>query len=206
MNINEIIRDRFPHEKTQTIADDLGLTYYQVVYRAYSMRLRKSEEFKMSNQSGRHNLIEGGKKNRFTKGHKPANKGKKMPDEIYEKVKHSMFKKGNKPHNWKPDGSIVERIDTPTQTKYLYYKIKDSHWILYHHKIWQDAHGPIPDKHIIRFKDGNQLNCDLSNLELISMAENANRNSIRRFPEELQKVIILKAKLKKKINGKKQNQ
>lgn len=206
MNINEIIRDRFPNEKTQTIADDLGLTYSQVVYRAYSMRLRKSEEFKMSNQSGRYNLIEGGKKNRFTKGHEPANKGKKMPDEIYEKVKHSMFKKGNRPHNWKPNGSIVERIDTPTQTKYLYYKIKDSQWILYHHKIWMDAHGAIPDKHIIRFKDGNQLNCDLSNLELISMAENANRNSIRRFPEELQKVIILKAKLKKKINGKKQNQ
>lgn len=205
MNINEIIRDRFPNEKTQTIADDLGLTYSQVSNRAHSMGLKKSEEFKMSNQSGRHNLIEGGKKFRFTKGHEPHNKGEKMPDEIYEKVKHSMFKKGNRPHNWKPDGSVVERSDKNTDIKYLYYKIKDSHWILYHHKIWQDAHSPIPDKHIIRFKDGNQLNCDLSNLELISMAENANRNTIRRFPEELQKVIILKAKLKKKINGKKQN-
>lgn len=206
MDINKIIRDRFPHERTQNIADDLGLTYSQVSNRAHSMGLRKSDEFKMSNQSGRHNLIEGGKKFRFPKGHEPANKGKKMPDEIYEKVKHSMFKKGNRPHNWKPDGSVVERIDKKTDIKYLYYKIKDSHWILYHHKIWQDADGPIPDKHIIRFKDGNQLNCDLSNLELISMVENVNRNSIRRFPEELQNVIILKAKLKKKINGKKQNQ
>lgn len=205
MNINEIIKNRFPNERTQDIADDLGLTYSQVSNRAHSMGLRKSEEFKKSEHSGRHNLIEGGKKFRFTKGHEPHNKGEKMPDEIYEKVKHSMFKKGNRPHNWKPDGSIVERIDNKTKIKYLYYKIKDSHWIPYHHKIWNEAHGPIPFTHIVIFKDGNTLNCELSNLEMITMVDNIKRNTIRRFPEELQQVIKLKAKLKKKINGKKQN-
>lgn len=205
MNIKEIIKNRFPNERTQDIADDLGLTYSQVSNRAHSMVLRKSEEFKKSEHSGRHNLIEGGKKFRFTKGHEPHNKGEKMPDDIYEKVKHSMFKKGNMPHNWKPDGTIVERIDNKTKIKYLYYKIKDSHWIPYHHKIWNEAHGPIPSPHIVIFKDGNTLNCELSNLEMITMVDNIKRNTIRRFPEELQQVIKLKAKLKKKINGKKQN-
>lgn len=204
MNINEIIRNRFQNERTQDLANELGLTYSQVANRAHSMGLKKSEEFKQSDKSGRHNLIEKGKKTRFQPGHTPVNKGVKMPDHIYDKVKHSMFKKGNRPHNWKADGSIVERNDK-TGRSYLYFKVKDSHWILYHNKIWMDHHGPIPEKHIISFKDGNTLNCDISNLELLSMAENAKRNSIHRFPDDVKEVIRLKAKLTKKIkqNGKK---
>jgi hypothetical protein len=204
MKINDQIRLRFPNERTKDIADDLGLTYSQVANRAFTMGLRKSEEFKKSDKSGRHNLIEGGKKSRFKNGHKPHNKGKKMTPYVYEKVKHSMWKPGHKPHNWKPDGSIVERTDK-TGRNYLYYKIKDSYWVLYHNKIWMDHNGPIPAKHIIAFKDGNTLNCDINNLELLSMANNALRNSIQRFPKDLQQVIKLKAKLTKKIkqNGKK---
>jgi len=199
MTINDIIRERFPHERTQDIADDLGLTYSQVASRAFTMGLKKSEEFKQSEKSGRHNLIEGGKKSRFKPGHTPFNKGIKMSSDVYDKVKHSMFKKGNRPHNWKPDGSIVERADK-TGKIYLYYKIKDSHWILYHHKIWKDAHGDVPNGCVIRFKDGNSLNCVLENLEIISMIDNMEKNTIQRFPSELQQVIKLKSKLIKKIN------
>lgn len=204
MNINDIIRERFPNERTQDLANELGLTYSQVANRAHSMGLKKSEEFKQSDKSGRHNLIEGGKKSRFKPGHTPFNKGIKMSSDVYDKVKHSMFKKGHMPHNWKADGSIVERNDK-TGRLYLYYKVKDSHWILYHNKIWMDHHGPIPSKHIISFKDGNTLNCDISNLEMLSMAENARRNTIHRFPDDVKEVIRLKAKLTKKIkqNGKK---
>ena len=39
----------------------------------------------------------------------------------------------------------------------------------------------------------------------MTMCDNAKRNSIQRFPQEIQQVIKLKAKLKRKINGKKQN-
>lgn len=204
MNIKDIIRERFPNERTQDLADELGLTYSQLSNRAYSMGLKNSEEFKQSDKSGRHNIIEKGKKTRFQLGHTPVNKGVKMPDHVYDKVKHSMFKKRHRPHNWKADGSIVERNDK-TGRSYLYFKVKDSHWIFYHNKIWMDHHGPIPEKHIISFKDGNTLNCDISNLELLSMAENAKRNSIHRFPDDVKEVIRLKAKLTKKIkqNGKK---
>ena len=200
MNHNQIIRERFPDEQTQKIADDLGLTYSQVANRAYCMRIKKSQEFKNSMLSGRSNLIKGGVKYRFTPGHTTANKGKKMDDAIYQKVKITMFKKGNRPHNWKPDGTIVERKDSSNRT-YLYYKISDSNWVLYHNKIWIDYHGKIPAKHVISFKDGNTLNCVISNLELLSMAENAVRNSIHRFPPELKELIKLKSKLTKKLNN-----
>ena len=199
MTINDIIRERFPHERTQDIADDLGLTYSQVANRAFTMGLRKSETFKQSDLSGRANLIRGGIAHRFKKGHKPYNKGTKMNADLYEKCKPTMFKKGNRPHNWKPDGSIVERADK-TGKIYLYYKVKDSHWILYHHKIWKDAHGDVPNGCVIRFKDGNSLNCVIENLEIISMIDNMEKNTIQRFPSELQQVIKLKSKLIKKIN------
>lgn len=204
MTINEIIKLRFPHERTQDIADDLGMTYSQVANRAFAMGIKKSQAFKQSELSGRSNLIKGGIPHRYKKGHEPFNKGKKMSPEVYEKVKVSMFKKGNRPSNWKPDGSVVERTDS-TGRKYLYYKVKDSHWILYHHKIWKDVNGSIPKGCILRFKDGNSMNCILDNLELISMVDNMSKNTIERFPSELQQVIKLKSKLKTKINGKKQD-
>jgi hypothetical protein len=206
MTQNEIIRQRFPHEKTQGIADDLGLTYSQVANRAFSMGLKKTLEFKRSESSGRHNLIEGGKRFRYKKGNVPFNKGKEMPSEVYEKVKATMFKKGNRPHNWKPDGTIVARKDADKSGRvYLYYKVRDSKWILYHNKVWIDHNGLIPKKSIVRFIDGNTRNCDISNLEMVSMKENMARNTIQRFPEEIQQIIKLTTKLNKTINGKKQN-
>jgi hypothetical protein len=206
MTQNEIIRQRFPHERTQGIADDLGLSYSQVASRASTMGLKKTLEFKQSESSGRTNLIEGGKKFRFKKGNVPFNKGKEMPAEIYEKVKATMWKKGNRPHNWRPNGSIVERKDTDLSGRvYLYYKLADSKWILYHNKVWIDNNGPIPKGSLIRFIDGNTRNCDISNLEMVSMKDNMVRNTIQRFPEEIQAIIKLTSKLNKKINGKKQN-
>jgi len=198
MEINDIIRLRFPHERTQGIADDLNMSYSQIANRAHKMGLKKTIEFKSSESSGRENLHRAGAKFRFTPGHTPFNKGKLMSDELYQKCQPTMFKKGNRPSNWKPDGTIIERSD-----KYLYYKVKDSHWILYHHKVWKDAHGEIPDNCVIRFKDGNQMNCVVENLQLISLVQNMEMNTIQRFPTELQQIMKLTSKLKNKINGKK---
>ena len=204
MSINDIIRKRFPNERTQDLANDLGLTYSQVANRAFSMGLKKSIEFKMSDKSGRHNLIEGGKKFRFTKGHEPHNKGVPMKSDVYERVKPTMFKKGSKPHNTQPVGTIHFRTDKEGRT-YAYIKIKDKDWRLMHRVVWEQHHGPIPPKHVVKFKDGNTMNWDISNLEMISQCGNMECNTIQRFPAELQEVIKLKCKLKKKINGTKQN-
>lgn len=204
MSIEEIITARFPDEKTQSIADDLGLTYSQVVYRASILGLKKSDQFKNSILSGRKNVITVGKDTRFKKGNIAHNKGKKMSENIYQKIKPTMFKKGNRPMNWKPDGTIVQRADK-TGRIYLYYKIKDNFWVLYHRKIWEDQNGKIPKGLVLKFKDGNSLNCDIQNLELISMVDNMQCNTIMRFPEDVQELIRLNNKLKRKIDGKKQD-
>jgi hypothetical protein len=68
--------------------------------------------------------------------------------------------------------------------------------------MWEQANGPIPAKHIVRFIDGNTMNLQISNLECIPMSENANRNTLHRFPDDLKKLIRLKAKLNKTIKNK----
>ena len=165
--------------RTIDLANELGVKYCTVANKAHRMGLHKSKEYLASETSGRRNLIEAGKKHRF--------------------------KKGNKPHNTQPVGTINFRTHKDNRT-YAYVKIKDSDWRLMHRVVWEQHNGPIPPGHVVRFKDGNTMHWDISNLEMIDMRNNMDRNSIKRFPVEIQEVIKLNSKLKRKINGTKQNQ
>lgn len=44
-----------------------------------------------------------------------------------------------------------------------------------HRMNWEKENGPIPPGHVIRFKDGNTMNCAIENLECISRKEQAHR-------------------------------
>ncbi|WP_115867169.1 HNH endonuclease signature motif containing protein [Marinoscillum furvescens] len=112
----------------------------------------------------------------FKKGHNPANAGKKG----VRVSPKSEFKKGQQPANTLHDGAISLRTHinyrTGQQYKSWHIRISKGKWIQLNRYVWEKEHGPIPPKHIISFVDGNPLNCDISNLECISMAENARRN------------------------------
>jgi hypothetical protein len=114
-----------------------------------------------------------------------------------------MFKKGNKPYNTKPNGTINLRADK-TGRFYQYIKIKDCHWELLQRHVWTQANGEIPRGSVVIFLDGNYLNCELSNLKVITRKENMARNTIQRYPAELQEIMKLTCKLKRKTNGKQQ--
>ena len=205
MSINDIIKERYPHEQTQKIADDLELSYGQVCNRAYKMGLKKTQEFLNSPASGRGQMIKAGIAYRYKPGNVSWNKGGKMSDDVYIKAAPTMFKKGNRPNNWKTNGTIVIRLDKSGR-KYKYIKISDSNWQLYHRYLWEQAFGQIPKNSKLIFKNGDSSDCDLNNLELITLAEAMNRNTIHRYPAELKEIIKLNKKLIKKINGKEQNQ
>jgi len=49
-------------------------------------------------------------------------------------------------------------------------------WVLYHRHVWEQANGPIPDNYCIRFKDGDKMNCNISNLELSFLADHIDRS------------------------------
>ena len=195
---------RYPFESTAVIAKDLGLTMSQVYNIAYKYHIHKDLEYLKTAASGRYNV--GTKSNQATQfkpGHIPKNKGQKMPADIYNAVAPTMFKKGNKPHNTQPIGTIHNRADK-TGRLYQYIKIKDSHWELMHRYVWTQANGKIPRGFVVNFIDGNFMNCDLSNLRLKTRGEMAIMNSIHRYPAEVRDLIKLTNKLKNKTNGKQQ--
>jgi hypothetical protein len=196
--MNDIIRQRYPFEPTKKIADDLGLSESSVYNRAFAMGIKKDPVYLRSTQFPPGYL--GGKVTQFKKGHTPANKGQKMSTDVYQKVAHTMFKKGSKPMNTQPIGTIHQRSDKSGKM-YLYIKLADSNWQLLNRYTWEQYHGPIPKGLIVAYKDGNYLNNDIDNLMLLTKKENMARNTIQRFPVELQNLIKINCKLNKKIKN-----
>lgn len=141
-----------------------------------------------------HIVDERRKSYQFKKGHDPHNKGCKvdtwMSSEGIEKIKRTQFKKGQDPHNTLKDGDVVIWHNTDTR-KYYQIRLAPRKWMLLHQYIWINANGPIPDGYIISFKDGDTLNVDLDNLELISRVENLFRNSKHNFPPEIIPSMVL---------------
>ena len=199
--IKEQIIDLYPNHSSKYIAELLGVTISKVYNTAWGAKVKKSAEYMLTPESGR--IIEPSVANQFKPGHTPHNKGKQLNAEIYEKVAPTMFKKGNKPHNTKPNGTINIRADK-TGRLYQYIKIKDCQWELLQRHVWTQANGEIPSGSVIIFLDGNYLNCELTNLQVITRKENMARNTIQRYPAELQEVMKLTSKLKRKTNGKQQ--
>jgi hypothetical protein len=195
--MNDIIRERYPFEPTKKIADDLGLSESSVYNRAWAMGIKKDPVYLRSTQFPTGYL--GGKATQFQKGTVPPNKGQKMSKDLYQKVAKTMFKKGNKPMNTQPIGTIHQRRDTGGKM-YQYIKLADSKWEQLNRYTWEQHNGPIPKGMVVVYKDGNYLNNDIANLLMITKKENMARNTIQRLPKELQQVMRLKCKLIKKIN------
>lgn len=115
------------------------------------------------------------------KGNRPLNFRQKSPGLAIGRMAETQFKKGQLPPNTLTDGAITVRYHAPdahrpNRRPTVYIRIANAKWIMYHRYVWEQANGPIPPKMLVSFKDGNTLNCDISNLKLISMADNARRN------------------------------
>lgn len=205
MNKQQLIRILYPTVPSRALCDYLGYTTSQLYNRVFNMGIKKNPRIKYL--QNKKLSLKAGTKSRWQPGHVPHNKGKKMSSELYNKVAPTMYKDGHKPHNTREANAISIRYDKSGRP-YSYTKVKDSLWVLTHRLVWESIYGPIPKGYVVRFKDGNNLNIHIENLECIPMRENAIRNSIQRFPDELKKVIRLKSKLNKTIknHGKKRNE
>jgi hypothetical protein len=147
---------------------------------------------------GNHKL-NSGITGRFEKGIVPANKGKK--GQCAPGCEKTFFQKGNLPHNTKPIG--YERI---TRDGYIEVKIAmrpsrpdcNDNFVAKHRLVWEAANGPIPPGHVIIFLDGDTTNCELSNLQLVTQAENQmlNKRHLRSDDPDLTKSAIMVAKVR----------
>ena len=145
----------------------------------------------------------------YRKGSIAHNKGKKqleyMSAAAIEKTKATRFKAGERPPNSFPIGTIVERKEKASEKVYKYQVQAKGQMKLYHRIIWEKVNGKIPLGHCIWFLDSNPLNCVLENLELITRKENISRNTIIHYPKELKETIILRNKIKNKLNEQRKN-
>ena len=140
------------------------------------------------------NNLNSGLTGRFEKGRVPYNKGKKLPN---MPENSGQFKKGNKPPNYLPVGTINFTTDG-----YPKEKIADPNkWVLKHRKVWEDNFGPIPEGYSVCFLDGDKTNYDISNLILLSNEELArmNQNNYFSTDPELTKLGAGITKLSRKI-------
>lgn len=154
-------------------------------------------------------LRRNARNNQFKPGIEVWNKGiprdQWMDKETLRRVKKNQFQKGDKPSNTEPIGTVTIRSKSGKKESYKYIKTGKNRWELYHRHLYEEAHGPIPENHMILFRDGDQMNCTLDNLKMITRHENMIRNSHHDFPEEVIDTVVLQGRLKKKINEIKEN-
>lgn len=204
---DEILRARYPHERTSTIADALGRRLSQVYQHAAKMGLLKSPEFLASPASGRTNGRQG-TGTRFPKGLIPWNKGTHF-DSGGRSVE-TRFKPGKMPHNILPIGGYRYDRDGTLQRKISNDKGNNSkRWRGVHELVWVAANGPLPPKHIVIFKPGMRSTVleeiTLDRIECISLAENMRRNTRHNYSPEINEVIQMRAVLTRHINKRAKN-
>jgi hypothetical protein len=157
------LKKHYPNMKAKDISVVLGISKPAIIAKAFILNLSKSTEFK------RKVGLEG----QFKVGFSPWNKGMKG---VCIGGIESQFKKGHLPHNIRKNGDISIRKDKLGKY-HEFIRVKKGKWI--HKKIfvWQEHYGEIPKKMCIRVIDGNTMNTDISNLEMITMKENRIKNS-----------------------------
>ena len=137
----------------------------------------------------------------FKKGMTPWNKGKHF--KAGGRSAETQFKKGLIPPNYQPVGTVVVHSDG-----YRFIKLAERKWQLYQRYIWEKAnHKQLKKNQVVLFLDGNRDNYAPDNLMAISRKELLIINHERLLTKDssdLSKTGVLIAKLKVKINDKKE--
>jgi len=164
----------------------LGRHPDRIATKAHLMGLKKDKNFLIEQAKNRPNS------GQFKKGLVPFNKGQKLSKETKDKLKATMFKRGNRPHNALNVGDESEDKDG-----YLWLKVAEpSIWKPKHHVAFGEE---VPKGFNVIFIDGNKRNFERSNLALLSDADLMRQNTMHRFPPELISLIRTVNKLKKRV-------
>lgn len=197
----KLLRRLYADTLTADIAARLGIKVTHVYAKARALGLSKSPEHSAAlNVKLRAAMLDPnhpGRRSQFRKGMVTWNKGMKG---LQIGGEATQFKKGNRPHTWRPLGS-----DRVSKEGYLQVKLADTgvtrrDYVPVHHLVWELHRGPIPAGYRVTFKDGNKTHIAIDNLELASIADMMRRNSVHNLPKPLAEVVQLRGALKRKIN------
>jgi len=199
-----VMRLHYPNTFTRDLAELFNRTEKAVHARAKTMGVRKSLEF-LSGPMGHQLDGHRGSGTRFRKGNVPWCAGMKGVVGVHENCRRTQFKKGEMgPRNramYIPIGGTRINADG-----YLDRKVRDDgppqdRFERVHRLVWMEAHGPIPENHVVVFKTGKPITVleeiTLDRLECISRGELALRNQC---PPELKRIVQLRGAITRQIN------
>lgn len=136
-----------------------------------------------------------GRNGKFGKDSQPWNKGTigvmKANSGSWSKDKYPEWNR--KPIGYERfhiDGYVMVKVAEPNKFK------------LKHVVIWEEANGPMPDKHVIRFRDGNKTNFELCNLVCVPLGVNALLNKKFKHSKadaEIKPLLVTMAQIEHKI-------
>lgn len=197
-----ILVEMYPKHFASEIAVKLGRPTCSIYNKAYALGLRSDPG--SASRAGRVGAAHPNSvATRFQIGSIPANKGKKMCADVYQKVARTMFKKGNTPATHRPVGTESERSDGYVWVKVAEPKI----WKLKHRLVWEQHNGPIPRGYNVQFRNRNRRDFRIENLYLISRADQMrDENSlIASYPKPLADLIRLKGAINRQIHKREKN-
>lgn len=177
------LTEHYNNSEMDEMVAKLGKTVKAIYNRGMTLGLARSKRFLVPKT-----LSKGFVDGQYAKGHTPANKGQRMEEycgpEAIERSKATRFPKGNIPHNTHEIGYECQRSDG-----YVWVKIRNDGpsykmMVQKHRLVWERHHGPIPQGHIVKFKDGNRANCDIGNLYLVSRSEHLDGSKKKRRPHQ----------------------
>lgn len=188
-----LLKTKYPNERAEDVAKMLGCSIDLVYAKASRLKLKKSEIFKSSPASGRLDGVRGAA-GRFQNGNQSWNKG--LHYDVGGRSVETRFKPGKTPHNTVAVGTTVLATDGYYKTKVA----EPNKWKWTHRMNWEAVHGPIAKGMMLVFKNSDRLNCDPSNLELITRQEHMSRHTLYRYPKEITQLIQLRGAVQRKIN------
>ena len=204
-DVAEVIRTLYPHHSTDHVAEVLGCSVMRVYQLATRLGVKKTDEYLASDQSGR---VRKGTQHlsmrlsRFKPGHEPWNKGQAF--EAGGRAKETQFKPGQRPHTWKPIGTLrisggqLERKTSEAKGA------NHMRWTPVARLVWEAAHGPVPAGHLVVFKRGQKTTVleeiTVDRLECISRGENGRRNVAWNSHPETAPLVHLKGQIQRQVN------
>lgn len=169
------------------IATIMGRTKPSIKNRVHTLGLKKPE-----------GITNAG---RFVPGQKSWNKGKKGID-MGGRSHETRFKPG---HRGGKAAELLQPIGAERIVDgYLQRKVNDDmplhkRWKFVHLIVWEQVNGPVPDGHVIVFRNKDRSDIRIENMECITRRELMARNTVHNYPEELRQVIRLKGAISKRI-------
>ena len=171
----EYVKQHYADSHSIDIANHLGVTLKNLDHLRKRLKLRKSEQYMKS-------------------GYFESLRMARERNKITERTSATQFKKGGKPKNTRPIGSIRKNKEGGYDVKIGEPKI----WISRARKVWLDAGREIPKGYIVIHIDGNPENDELSNLECVHRINHLLRNQGENMLDDsLVRLIHAQAKLTK---------